>query len=245
VFFGEMSNSSVLRTLRLPISWATHLFDQDCALCGSASRDRLVCVACDRALPRLRVACARCAAPLAQAGLCGECLRGAPAFDEAAAAFEYRFPVDRLVQRFKAAGDLAIGRWLALQLLERVRPAERPDRIVAPPLSREKLRRRGFNQALEIAKHVGRALRVPVDLAALEKVRDTPAQQGLTRRERRANLRGAFRCARRFEGEHVAIIDDVVTTAATANALARLLKRAGAARVSVWAVARTPGAPPD
>ncbi len=187
----------------------------------------------------------RCAAPLEQAGVCGECLRGAPAFDEAAAAFVYRFPVDRLVQRFKAGGDLAVGGWLALQLLERVRPADRPDRIVAPPLSREKLRRRGFNQALEIAKHVGRGLRVPVELAALEKLRDTPAQQGLTRRERRANLRGAFRSTRRFDGKHVAIVDDVVTTGATANALARMLKRAGAARVSVWAVARTPAAAPD
>lgn len=229
--------------LRLPISWAGGLLDQDCVLCGALSREGLVCAACERALPRLHAACERCAAPLEEAGVCGECLRRAPAFDAATAAFEYRFPVDRLVQRFKTGGDLAIGRWLARRLLERVRQAERPDRIVAPPLASAKLRARGFNQALEIAKHIGRALPVPVDLAALEKVRETPAQQGLARRERRANLRGAFRCRRRFDGEHVAIVDDVVTTAATAEALARVLKRAGAARVSIWALARTPASP--
>ena len=164
----------------------------------------------------------------------------AAAFDEAIARFEYRFPLDRLVQRFKYGGDLAIGRWLAERLAERVRDAARPDLLAVPPLAAARLRERGFNQALEIARTVGRRLRVPVDPRAIERRRDTPPQASLDRRARAANLRGAFACGVDVRGRHVAIVDDVLTTGATADAIARVLKAAGAERVSAWAVARAP-----
>jgi ComF family protein len=215
-------------------------FGQDCLLCAGASGESVVCGECARFLPTLATGCARCAAPLPQPGICGDCQRHPPSFEAALAAFEYRFPVDRLIHRFKFAGDLAVGRWLALQLLERVRAEPRPDLIVAPPLTPARLRGRGFNQALEIGRVMGRRLGVRCAAAALAKTRDTAPQPGLSRRERRANLRRAFRCDAAFSGEHVALVDDVMTTGATADALARVLRAAGAGRVSVWAVARTP-----
>lgn len=157
------------------------------------------------------------------------------------AVFDYRFPVDRLVQRFKFAGDLAAGRWLALQLVRRVRAEPRPDLLVAPPLTRARLRERGFNQSVELARVVGRELGVPHAHRALRKVRETPPQQGLGRRARHANLRGAFRCELRLQGERVAIVDDVLTTGATTATLAAVLREAGAGEVVVWSLARAPG----
>jgi len=193
--------------------------DQDCALCGATS-GALVCGDCASALP----------AP--------------PQFDDATAAFSYAFPVDRLVLRFKYAGDLAIGHWLAGALAERVRREARPDLLVAPPSTRERLRRRGFNPALEIAKSVGRSLGVRCAIDGLDRIRETIPQPGLARRERERNLEGAFDCRLALDGLHVALVDDVMTTGATANAASNVLKQRGAARVSLWVVARTPGGRP-
>lgn len=199
-----------------------------------------MCIGCEAALPALGAACVRCAVPLPVAGMCGECQRHPPAFDRVAAAFEYRFPLDRLIQRFKFSGDLAAGHWLALRLLDHVREQPRPHVIVAPPLTATRLRERGFNQALEIAKTIGKGVGARVPLRGLRKVRDTNPQPGLGRRERKANLQGAFQCDLDLQGARVAIVDDVMTTGATADGIARTLKAAGAAAVSVWAVARTP-----
>jgi ComF family protein len=212
--------------------------DQDCHLCLAAAGGHLICRACEEALPSIARACTACAIPLPHEGLCGECLSRPFAFDDAAACFEYRFPLDRLVRRFKFAGDLAVGRWLALQLAGRVAGAH-PDLLVAPPLTRARLRARGFNQALELAKVVARRVGTRCDIAGLAKARETAPQLGLGRRERRANLRDAFRCDLRLEGKHVAIVDDVMTTGATMDAMAAVLKQCGAARVSAWSVART------
>jgi ComF family protein len=237
-----MSNFSIAETLRalkfssMALSW----WREDCLLCGGVSARATVCEACERALPFLGMSCARCAVPLATAGTCGECQRREPAFDGAVAAFEYRFPVDRLVHRFKYSGDLAVGRWLALRLEERVAAHDAPDLLVAPPLAGARLRARGFNQSVVLARHVGRRLRVRHSHRAFRKVRETSPQPGLGRRQRLANLREAFRCDLRLSGEHVAIVDDVMTTGATMDALAKLLKANGASRVSVWAIARTP-----
>ena len=116
----------------------------------------------------------------------------------------------------------------------------RPDLLVSPPLAARRLRQRGFDQALEIAKRVGSELRIDVRWKGLSRFGDTLPQPGLGREARRRNLRDAFRCGLDLRDQHVAVVDDVMTTGATAEALARVLKQAGAARVSVWVVARTP-----
>ena len=196
---------------------------QDCVLC-LAGAGGLVCAACEADLGVEGI----------QAG------SPAAAFDAAIARFAYRFPLDRLVQRFKYGGDLAIGRWLAERLAERVQEAPRPDLLVVPPLGAARLRERGFNQALEIARTVGRRLGVRVDARTVVRCRETPPQASLDRRARAANLRGAFACGTALRGRHVAIVDAVLTTGATADAIARVLKAAGAERVSAWAVSRAP-----
>jgi ComF family protein len=204
--------------LRLPKISAVAFVDEDCVLCGANCASVMVCPACAASLPVL-----------------------APGIHRVVAPFEYRFPIDRLVQRFKFAGDLALGRWLALQLARRARAESPPQVLVPVPLTRGRLRSRGFNQSVEIARVVSRELRIPAAMQILERTRDAPPQAGLTRRARRANLRGAFRCqGRAFDGRHVALIDDVVTTGATAEAAVRALRRAGAVRVDLWALARTP-----
>jgi ComF family protein len=235
-----MSNLTAAQTFRALRFSASRWWREDCLLCIGPSTRPLVCALCDRALPVLETACARCAVPLVSAGTCGDCRRREPAFDEAVAAFEYRFPVDRLIHRFKYSGDLAVGRWLALRLAERVASCDPPDLLVAPPLTDSRLRERGFNQAVVIARHLGKQLQVRHSHAAFAKIRDTSPQPGLGRRQRLANLREAFRTELRLSGEHVAIVDDVMTTGATAHALSKLLKANGASRVSVWAIARTP-----
>jgi ComF family protein len=201
-----------------PLQLLTNLaMGGDCALCLSPSKAGLVCRACEESLPR---------AATDSPGVC--------------AVFAYAFPVDRLVQRFKFAGDLALGRWLALALAERVRAEPRPDLLVAPPLTASRLRQRGFNQSVEIARVIGRTLDVAQARHGLRKVRDTPPQQGLGGSARRANLRGAFRCDLALDGKRVAIVDDVLTTGATAAQLGSELRRAGARDVVVWTLARAP-----
>lgn len=232
--------SSIQALKKAALSRAWRAFGQDCALCGGRAGGGLVCDACLGDLPWLRERCAHCALPLAHGGICGECLRRPPAFDGAMAAFEYRFPVDRMVHRFKFGGDLAIGQWLGEQLARCARGLGSTSVIVAPPLSPRALRSRGFNQAVELAKTVGRALDVRVEVAALGKVRETAPQRTLGRRSRQTNLRGAFACAIDLRGAHVVIVDDVITTGATANGVAEALRRAGAVSVQAWAAARAP-----
>ena len=214
----------------------------DCLLCGAAEAASLVCGACERRLERIASACTVCALPLPEPGTCGACLERPPTFGNATAVFAYRFPLDRLVQRFKYAGDLALGRWLGAALADRVAAATvpRPDVLVVPPLGKGRLRERGFNQALELARPVAARLALPVSRDGVVRLHEAAVQAALPRAARWANLRGAFRCEADFHGLDVAIVDDVLTTGATAEAMARALADAGARHVRIWAVARTP-----
>jgi ComF family protein len=131
-----------------------------------------------------------------------------------------------------------LGQCLTLALLEQ--GAERPELILPVPLHRARLRSRGYNQALEIAREVSTGLAIPLDTHSCERLLATSPQVGLDERERRRNVRGAFGLAQPLAAQHVAILDDVVTTGSTVAELALTLKRAGIERVDVWAVARTP-----
>ncbi len=172
--------------------------------------------------------------------MCGECLRNPPPFDDVVTAFDYRFPIDRLVHRFKFSADLATGAYLGDALARAAAAAPAPDLVLASPASAARLRERGFNPALVLARRVGTRLGVAVDAWGLVKVRHTPPQTGLDRAGRRRNLRGAFSVRRRFDGLQVAVVDDVMTTGTTLSVLAAVLREAGASRVTGWVVARTP-----
>lgn len=219
------------------------LFPAHCLLCGDdGARGRDLCAACFGELPWNRRPCPRCAAPLppdADDKLCGNCLKALPSWDEAKSPLSYGYPVDRLIQRFKFDGDLPIGRLLAELLADYLAAGgEKPHCIVPVPLHPSRLKERGFNQAAELARPVGRRLNIPVRLGVCERVRDTAVQSKLDAAERKKNLRDAFAVKKTVDGAHIALLDDVVTTGTTMETLTRALKDAGAARVSVWCVAR-------
>jgi ComF family protein len=217
------------------------LFAQDCLLCGSGCCVGILCVSCRDALPLSRgEACPRCASTGNSAGTCGACLNNPPAFSATHAAFTYAFPIDRLLQRFKFQGDLALAGLFAEALCERVADQPLPDLLVAAPLAPRRLRKRGFNQAVEIGRKVGSLLSLRFDAGACVKRADTVQQTELEGAERRRNLRGAFAVRGDVRGLRVAVIDDVMTTGTTMDELARTLLAAGALRVEAWVVARTP-----
>lgn len=211
------------------------LFGGNCYLCRGAASE-LLCAACDADLPRLAgLRCPRCALESPRGEICGRCLSEAPHYDATVAALAYEFPADALVHSLKFRGELALAEYLG-GILARCIPAAGVDSVVAVPLSADRLRSRGYNQAVEIARHLARG---PVDLGLCVRERDTPAQMDLPYGERRRNVRGAFRCTRSALGRRIAVVDDVMTTGATLNEIASVLKAAGASRVVNWVVART------
>ena len=178
----------------------------------------------------------QCAAPLLSGERCGACLAHPPRYDGVAAAYLYDFPIDRLVQAYKYGGELRLAPLFAAALARRA--CAELDVLVPMPLSGERLRERGYNQALELARPLARSLGVALWRDACRRVVDTPAQALLPWSERARNVRRAFVCDADLTGLRVGVVDDVLTTGATLNELARNLKRAGAAQVHGCVVAR-------
>ncbi len=200
-----------------------------------------LCLACARVLPWNVPACRRCGLPLPVAApACGACLRRTPAFDRTRAVFRFAFPLDRLLPRFKFHGDLAAGARLARLMAGALAGNDLPQVLVPVPLHRSRLRERGYDQARELALGLGRELRLPVrDL--IERRAATQAQTTLAAAARHRNVRGAFACAAGVLPDHVALVDDVMTTGATLRECARVLRGAGVTRIEAWAVARVSG----
>jgi ComF family protein len=212
------------------------LFGGSCFLCRGAAAG-VLCAACDADLPRLAAPlCPRCALASPGGALCGRCLAQPPHYDATIAALAYAFPADALIHALKFRGELALAPLLAEVLFQKIDAKEEIDLIVPVPLSARRLRERGYNQSAEIARALGG--RAPLELFLCERSRDTAAQTDLPWSERRRNVRGAFRCARRLSGT-VAVVDDVMTTGATLDEMALVLKQAGAGRVVNWIIART------
>ncbi|MEP5763987.1 MAG: ComF family protein [Halieaceae bacterium] len=232
-----------------------------CALCGQPSQRALdLCVACQQGLPWLGSACRRCALPLARdAELCGQCLRRAPAISETIAACRYAPPVAGFIHQLKYRGDLSrvalLAELMSTVIARRPGMTQPPDFLVPMPLHWRRRWRRGFNQADELARALCRdsklqALSLQVNRKLCRRVKATAPQQQLQARQRRHNLQDAFQPRGEVAGLELAIIDDVMTTGASANSLAQVLLDAGARRVSLWCVARTAdprsiGAMPD
>lgn len=215
------------------------LLPQHCVMCALPSREGPLCARCAGALPFAPPGCPRCAVAGMQSHPCGQCQRQPPAFDRTEALLSYVMPVDRLVQRLKYAHDFAVARaFVAATLFTTTRPDV--DLIVPVPLHPRRLRERGFNQAVEIARPLARAWRIPLDIRAVERTRLTPPQASLPWRERHRNLRNAFACALDLPDKRVLLVDDVMTTGATLDALSRCLKSAGASEVVNLVIARTP-----
>ncbi len=217
------------------------LLPPTCLLCGAAGyAGRDLCVGCAADLPRPQPACPRCGDALPGAGewLCGRCQRRPPPFDAAWAALRYAAPVDRLFVDLKFRGRLAAAKLLAQLLEEAVRAADRPEALIPVPLHRGRLRERGFNQALELARPLAHRMHLPLLRDVVVRRRATAPQTVVEAAARRRNLRGAFAVNRPLAVRHVALIDDVMTTGSTLTELSTVLKRAGVQRIQLWVAGR-------
>jgi len=223
------------------IDAARRALPQRCELCAGTSGAELLCGGCTRSLPHLGPACPVCALPTPAGAVCGHCLAHPPPFDATLAAFAYAFPVDRLMHAFKYHGRVALAEWGAAAIRARraATASALPQRLIALPLSRERQRERGYNQAHEIARVLGRELAIPLIRGGVRRDRSAPPQAALPWNERAKNVRGAFACELDLKGLSVGVVDDVITTGASLAEFARTLKRAGATRVENWVVART------
>ena len=215
-----------------------------CVLCGIAVDGRRdICPGCADDLPFHKPACRGCAMPLpsAAAELCPRCIGNPPLLAATVAAFRYEYPVAELIARFKFNADQSAGKLLAELLAERIATlpaAQQCDRVLVPiPLHDTRLRERGFNQALCLAKVLATRLRLPIRTNLLRKHRSVLDQKQLGATARRANLRDVFQ-AGPCRGLRIALVDDVITTGATADAAAAALLRNGASEVRLWCVAR-------
>jgi len=223
-----------------------------CALCSESGTDG-ICGACRERFFSARPArCRRCAhrlhAGFGESAICGRCIKREPSFDETIVAADYAPPLDQLILALKFGGNLALAplfsRLLADALFEQRATTPVPDVLVAVPLGQRRLAERGFNQALEMARPLSRALGIALEPRLIVRVRETNEQARLPPDERRKNVHGAFALpagmGKRIQGMHVGVVDDVVTTGETMNTIATTLKRHGAARVTCLALARTP-----
>ncbi|MGF6093754.1 ComF family protein [Pseudomonas sp. 18175] len=224
--------------------------EQSCLICDEATDSRdCVCNVCETELPWLREHCEVCALPLPMDGLiCGQCLKQPPAFKHVITPWTYSFPVDSLISRFKHQARWPFGQLLARLLGHHVQHRfdntglARPDCLLPVPMARQRLRERGYNQAVMLARWLSEHLGIVVEEHLLLRPHETVAQQALDAKTRKRNLLSAFALApdARVQGRHFALVDDVLTTGATAHSLARLLINAGARQVDVYCLARTP-----
>lgn len=215
-----------------------------CCLCRQPAAGMDLCIECLHDLPWLGQSCSYCAATLPEGGICGQCMAAPPPQAFTLAALKYQFPLARLITGLKYRRQQALarvlGELLAVGVLEAAHAGRLtwPDCIVPVPLHPWRQFRRGYNQAELLARTVARDIRRPVAIGWLKRVRNTPSQTSLSGSARRRNMRNSIVATPMVAGRHIAIVDDVITTGATVSECARVLTRAGAARVQVWSVTR-------
>ena len=243
------------------------LFPRICLLCRAQVEPEylasgLLCRSCQTDLPLNQTACRCCAEPLTGITngqvlsedqdsvdlLCARCQKQSPAYERVVAPYLYRYPMSEIIRQFKTRDHLLLNRLLAdllsVHVLERLEAGaiNPPDLILPVPTHWRTRLRRGFNPAACLADAVGRQLTLPVEMDLLRKQILTKPQHDLNRAQRLKNLDQSFglRDSERIKGRSVALVDDVVTTASTADVIAALLRDNGAHSVQVWALARTP-----
>ncbi len=217
------------------------LYPAKCAVCRSADTGDLgLCEGCLTDLPRWPQQCPRCAGHGHPDTSCGRCQQTHPAFDVTLAPLVYGPPLDRLLREFKYQRRFRYARVLGQVLRHEIegRLRQPPEAVVPVPLHASRLRQRGFNQSLELARPIAAALGIPILRHCVERVHNTTPQTRLPLARRRANVNGAFAARLTMTFERVAIVDDVMTSGHTVNDLARCLKRAGVGHVQVWTLAR-------
>lgn len=232
------------------------IFRQNCVLCDSyidtsEANTHAACSACLNDLPwHPKTSCPQCGLASSGTGLnrtvCGTCINASPDFDATYAVFLYQFPIDAMMQRYKYGNSLNIGNTFGQFLSSRIlleSHTKSIDLIIPMPMHPQRLKERGFNQALEIAKMLTKNLKENLDFKSVIRQTLTPPQASLPLKERVKNIKGAFKVQgdrlNQFKGKRIAIVDDVMTSGASLNELAKTLKQAGATHVECWVIART------
>ncbi|MCU7828109.1 MAG: ComF family protein [Candidatus Thiodiazotropha sp. (ex Myrtea sp. 'scaly one' KF741663)] len=217
-----------------------------CPCCGIATgSQQFFCNSCYSTLPFNNHACPQCALPLPPQAppqtLCGRCIQRPPIFHRGVTALRYEAPINHLISGLKFNKQLHLAEPLAKLMIDRLGDIEDPpDTLIPVPLHPLRLRERGFNQSLELARLLAKYQALDLNWRAVRRIRSTTAQTGLSEKARRKNLRSAFEVNDDLAGRHVALFDDVITTGATITELSRTLLRAGVKRIDIWALARTP-----
>ncbi len=226
-------------------------------LCQGASNRALdLCHGCESDLIKNSCSCIQCGVPLDplygenKVIRCGNCLARPPSFQRCIAPFIYDFPVNDLILQYKNTGQRAVGKMLATLLAQHIKnatvteslPVEfiKPDYLLPVPMQKSKLRKRGFDQAHEISLVLSKYLNIPIMANNAFCQTTTKDQKGLSAIQRKQNLQDRFAFRYPVQAKSVAIVDDVVTTGATAEALSKQLNKQGVSHISVWCLARTP-----
>jgi len=231
---------SLPRTIAYSISQLAHwLLPQSCFLCGDISHQTL-CQACLSNLPYQLMSCYRCAGALSSiGGPCDHCLKHPVVFDNAKTVFAYQYPIDKLIQAAKYHQNLAVLKLLGQLMAQSISIKTKPDVLIPVPLHPKSLNERGYNQALELAKIIAHYHQIPLDYNACQCVKKKRKQSTLSDEERRRNVKGIFQVKQiKSHWQHIVLVDDVMTTGATLNELAKVFLQAKIKQVEVWCCAR-------
>lgn len=215
------------------------LLSQTCLLCAAkAMHDMSLCHDCIKNLPCAPDPCCIQCGLQTLGHTCGHCLKTKPYYDTTDALYTYAYPVDILIQQYKYKHALHLSNTFSHLLLRKM-PNIDIDLIIPMPLHPTRMKDRGFNQSLEIAKSLAKKTNIRLDSVSCTRVKNTQPQASLTPKERVKNMRDAFHCSTKLSGLRIAVIDDVMTTGASLNALSKTLKMAGASKISCYIIART------
>ena len=217
----------------------SNIMPTPCLLCGASNAHLSLCDDCIKNLPRLGHTCPRCASPLNYDTICGQCLHNPPEQDASFSVFQYQAPIDRLITDLKYRDKLFLSRFFAQQMAEQVKDRPLPQLLIPIPLHSRRLRHRGYNQAMELARYLSKQLSIPIGNDILIRVRDTAPQASLPFSERKNNIKRAFAVNNVNIPTHIALIDDVLTTGHTADVAAKALRQVGVITIELWTIART------
>jgi ComF family protein len=213
-----------------------------CLLCSRKTKNvYLICNHCLLQLPYVKQACFMCGLKImGNAVFCGQCLKKSNAFDRVIVPFYYKKPITALLFQLKFHEKLASLSFFSYFLIKKLkqRTDSLPEVIIPVPLHRKRMQTRGYNQSLELAKQLSQALNICLDRHCCQRIKPTRSQQGLNIKIRKKNVRHAFVIRKKIIYQHVAIVDDVMTTMATVNEISKCLKKQGVSIVEVWCCAR-------
>lgn len=239
----------LMNSLTVVRGYTTYLISQlyskhiptPCLLCGINITQSCLCHCCFNALPLLGHHCERCAMPISLGQYCGQCLAKPPIRHRTHSLFRYTSPIDRLIGDMKYHNQLQLTDYFANKLSLHIQQQNgiKPERLIPIPLHPKRLRQRGYNQSVELAKTLSKQLNIPVDNVTLTRIKNTLPQAQLAYSKRKKNMKSAFECQPNTLPKHIALIDDVLTTGHTADMAAKACLQQGAEKVELWTIART------